>query len=62
MQLFYDDLAGTNQNIYAIYSGRKRNLDTSKTKKKITAKQGTVGAKEIFTPYTSKEHIYKSNV
>ena len=23
---------------------------------------GTVGAKEIFTPYKSREHIYKSNV
>ena len=22
----------------------------------------TVGAKEIFTPYKSREHIYKSNV
>ena len=24
--------------------------------------EGTVGAKEIFIPYKSREHIYKSNV
>ena len=42
--------------------GAKKILTLLKRRKKITAKQGTVGAKEIFTPYTSKEHIYKSNV
>ena len=42
--------------------GAREILTLLKRRKKITAKQGTVGAKEIFTPYTSKEHIYKSNV
>ena len=28
----------------------------------VVLKGYTVGAKEIFTPYKSREHIYKSNV
>ena len=29
---------------------------------KTTIINSTVSAKEIFTPYKSREHIYKSNV